>query len=100
MKIGTVKKITLVLLTAALIIGLLTFATVQKDSESFAILFYVVLGLFLAALAVIWFFARCPQCGAHLFYQFFKLKKCPKCHKKLMDDAAYIDRSKEIMRRH
>lgn len=100
MKIGTVKKITLVLLTAALIVGLLTFMTVEKDSSTFVLMFYIVLGLFLAALAIIWFFARCPHCGAHLFYQFFKLKKCPKCKKKLMDNEAYIDRSKEIMRRH
>ena len=100
MKIGTVKKITLVLLTAALVIGLLTFFTVEKESSTFVLMFYIVLGLFLAALAIIWLFARCPHCGAHLFYHFFKLTKCPKCHKKLLDSSSYVDRSKDIMRRH
>ena len=83
MKLAKARILTLALLLAALAIAVAANFLTAEGSAEYTISLIVVLLLFVAGLAVAFFWGRCPHCGRHLFVYFLRLSRCPRCGKPL-----------------
>ncbi|MBQ9249137.1 MAG: hypothetical protein IJ179_02085 [Oscillospiraceae bacterium] len=84
MKLEVVRIVAVALLVLMLVVaiaGRLIFGVNE-------IVGYAVIGLLALMLAVIAIWGRCPHCGKHLFWGFFKLQECPKCGRSLTEERS------------
>jgi len=85
MKYGTTKIVSIVLLALAVLSVLLCRFLPQTAAG----LLTAAGVLLAAAVAVIAVWGRCPHCGKHLIFRFFKHKECPQCGRELDPDGKY-----------
>ena len=83
MRFERIKYTVFGLLITGLVIGLLGAFLYEEGSVQYTIAAVLAAVMLIAGILTGILGARCPYCGKVLFVKMLKLKKCPRCGKKL-----------------
>jgi hypothetical protein len=89
MKLAKVRILSLSMLLAGLAIAVAANFLTREGSTEYTMSLILVLLLFIGGLAVAFLWGRCPNCGKHLFINFFRLSCCPHCGKPIDPNGKY-----------
>lgn len=94
MKFSASKAASMGMLLAALSIGVASALIFEEGTTAYTGSAVLITVLFIAALAIMYIWGRCPYCGKRLFYGLYKWKICPKCRRKLDPNGKYVPSKK------
>ena len=89
MKLAKVRILSLSMLLAGLAIAVAANFLTREGSTEYTMSLILVLLLFIGGLAVAFLWGCCPNCGKHLFINFFRLSRCPHCGKPIDPNGKY-----------
>ena len=87
MKFQTAKNVSLALIMAGIMIGLLGSITLESGTSEYTFSFITMLVLVGLSLLILFVWGKCPKCKKRIFYQVYKYKKCPHCGASLTGDT-------------